>query len=111
MTVPSGNNGSGAGIPAKRRSTVEREVLCDEAFQRMIAIERKRTERSAHPFLLMLLETGEQQSEEKNGQLLAKVISALMTATRETDIVGWHKKRLRRCFVYAARDNRSKIDS
>ncbi len=71
---------------------MEREVLCDEAFQRMIAIERKRTERSAHPFLLMLLETGEQQSEEKNGQLLAKVISALMTATRETDIVGWHKR-------------------
>ncbi len=58
----------------------------------MISLERKRTERSAKPFLLMLLETGEQNSEEKNRQLLAKVISALLDATRETDIIGWHKK-------------------
>ncbi len=58
----------------------------------MIAIERKRTERSSHPFLLMLLETGEHQSEEKNAQVLAKVIAALLTATRETDVIGWYKK-------------------
>jgi len=58
----------------------------------MIALERKRTERSAKPFLLMLLETGEQHSEEKNGQVLAEVISALLTATRETDVIGWHRK-------------------
>ena len=92
MTLSGGSNGLSGSIPAKRGSAVEREVLCAEAFQRMIAVERKRTERSANPFLLMLLETGEQQSEEKNAQLLAKVISALMMATRETDIVGWHKK-------------------
>ena len=57
----------------------------------MIALERKRTERSAKPFLLMLLETGEHQAEEKNGIVLAKVITALSTATRETDVIGWHK--------------------
>ena len=57
----------------------------------MIAVERKRTERSAKPFLLMLLETGEHHSVETNAQVLAKVISALVTATRETDVIGWYK--------------------
>lgn len=57
----------------------------------MIAVERKRTERSASPFLLMLLEGGEQHTQERNGELLSKVIAALLAATRETDIIGWHK--------------------
>lgn len=72
-------------------AAAEREVLREDAFKRMIAIERKRTERSAKPFLLMLLEAGEHQSREKNGQILTKVIAALVKATRETDVVGWHK--------------------
>ena len=58
----------------------------------MIAIERKRTERSAKPFLLTLLETGEQSSAEKSLPILTKVISALPNATRETDVIGWHTK-------------------
>ncbi len=57
----------------------------------MIAVERKRTERSANPFLLMLLETGQHNSEETNAQLRAKVITALLAATRETDVIGWYK--------------------
>ena len=93
MTEQRRKNGSsrdGAALPTE--ATVEREVLHEESFKRMIAIERKRTERSSHPFLLMLLETGEHQGEEKNSQVLAKVIAALLTATRETDVIGWYKK-------------------
>lgn len=92
MTLPNSGNGSGLNsLPSKVTSAREREVLQEELFKRMIAVERKRTERSAKPFLLMLLETGEHQAEEKNGIVLAKVISALLTATRETDVIGWHK--------------------
>jgi lipopolysaccharide/colanic/teichoic acid biosynthesis glycosyltransferase len=69
----------------------EREILREDAFKRMIAIERKRTERSAKPFLLMLLAAGDQNSEERNGQLLGKVIETMVDATRETDVIGWHK--------------------
>jgi lipopolysaccharide/colanic/teichoic acid biosynthesis glycosyltransferase len=57
----------------------------------MIAVERKRTERSANPFLLMLLETGQHNSEETSGQLFRKVVAALLGATRETDVIGWQK--------------------
>ncbi|MGB8771383.1 MAG: sugar transferase [Candidatus Korobacteraceae bacterium] len=92
MTLQNSGNGSSldssAWMPV---SVAEREVLQEEAFKRMIAVERKRTERSAKPFLLMLLETGEYQSGEKNGKVLADVISALLPATRETDVVGWYK--------------------
>jgi len=88
----SGNNGSSRDTtPLGPPAPAEREVLREEAFKRMIAIERKRTERSAKPFLLMLLEAGDQNSEERNGQLLAKVITTLVEATRETDVIGWHK--------------------
>ena len=88
----SGNNGSARDTtPLSVSVAAEREVLREDAFRRMIAVERKRSERSGKPFLLMLLEPGEHRSEDKNGQVLAKVISALLMATRETDVVGWHK--------------------
>ena len=37
----------------------ERKALDEESFRRVIAIERKRTERSKAPFVLMLLEDSE----------------------------------------------------
>ncbi len=78
---------------------------------RMIALERKRTERSAKPFLLMLLETGDHNSEERSRQLLTKVISTLVDATRETDVIGWHKDNLV-CgsAVHATRVSGSEVD-
>ena len=73
----------------------EREVLQEEAFRRMIAIERKRTERSSEPFLLMLLEVGYEQNGDGNGQTLTGMVSAMQSSTRETDVVGWYKDRIR----------------
>jgi lipopolysaccharide/colanic/teichoic acid biosynthesis glycosyltransferase len=59
----------------------------------MISIERKRTERSRKPFLLMLLDTGNSQGSEKNGKALDRIVSALLASTRETDVIGWYKNR------------------
>ncbi len=93
MTEQRRKNGSSRDYSAlPTEAAAEREILHQEAFKRMISLERKRTERSAKPFLLMLLATGEQHSEEKNRQVLARVISALVDSTRETDVIGWHKK-------------------
>jgi lipopolysaccharide/colanic/teichoic acid biosynthesis glycosyltransferase len=72
-------------------SAEERVILNEEGFKRMIAVERKRTERSREPFLLMLLEAGNHQRTEKKGKALDKIISAMLSSTRETDIVGWYK--------------------
>ena len=70
-----------------------RKVLAEETFKQMIAIERKRTERSRDPFLLMLLEAGNHQSSEKNGKVLDAILSVLLLSIRETDVIGWHKNR------------------
>lgn len=85
------NGHSDDGIALPTEASSGREALPEEAFKRMISLERKRTERSQKPFLLMLLATGAQYSEERNRQVFAKVISALLDSTRETDIVGWQK--------------------
>jgi lipopolysaccharide/colanic/teichoic acid biosynthesis glycosyltransferase len=59
----------------------------------MIAVERKRTERSGEPFLLMLLEVGNLQSSEKNEKALNNILSVLPSSIRDTDIIGWYKDR------------------
>jgi lipopolysaccharide/colanic/teichoic acid biosynthesis glycosyltransferase len=70
----------------------ERRVLDEESFRRVIAIERKRTERSKAPFVLMLLEVTN-QSAEKAASALETVMSVLLATSRDTDLVGWYKSK------------------
>jgi hypothetical protein len=58
----------------------------------MIALERKRTERSGQPFLLMLLDAGNCLPSDKTGKVLARILAALSLSTRETDVTGWYKE-------------------
>jgi lipopolysaccharide/colanic/teichoic acid biosynthesis glycosyltransferase len=74
-------------------STGTHEVLNEGTLKRMIAVERKRTERSGEPFLLMLLEAGNPQSLEKNEKALNNILSVLPSSIRDTDIIGWYKDR------------------
>jgi len=69
---------------------VDRGIFDAEAFRRMITLERKRSERSRKPFMLLLLDMGEALPSEKNGKTLKKVLSVLSLTTRETDITGWY---------------------
>src|SRR5690348_13768252 len=75
-----------------REPAAERWPLDEESFKRVIAIERKRTERSKAPFVLMLLEIPHQNSE-KMVPALESVITVLLGASRDTDLVGWYKER------------------
>jgi lipopolysaccharide/colanic/teichoic acid biosynthesis glycosyltransferase len=70
-----------------------REIFSESTFKRMIAVERKRTERSGEPFLLMLLEAGSYQGSEKNQKALDNILSVLPFSIRETDVIGWYKSR------------------
>jgi lipopolysaccharide/colanic/teichoic acid biosynthesis glycosyltransferase len=89
----SGNDSSLAGPLFKLATAEERAVLNEEAFQRMIAIERKRTERSRKPFLLMLLDAGDHHGSENKVKALKSIVPALLASTRETDVTGWYKDR------------------
>jgi len=71
-------------------SAAGQEILAQEAFHRMIALERKRTERSRKPFLLMLLDTGASVPSPRSEKLLLDVLDAVTESTREIDLVGWY---------------------
>jgi lipopolysaccharide/colanic/teichoic acid biosynthesis glycosyltransferase len=89
-------SGNGSNVAASILESVpigDREVVNEGTFRRMISIERKRTERSRKPFLLMLLDTGNCQDSKKNGKALDKILSALLASTRETDVTGWYENR------------------
>jgi lipopolysaccharide/colanic/teichoic acid biosynthesis glycosyltransferase len=68
----------------------DRGILDAEAFRRMIALERKRSERSRKPFMLLLLDMGDRLPSQKNGKILGKILSALSLSTRDTDVTGWY---------------------
>jgi lipopolysaccharide/colanic/teichoic acid biosynthesis glycosyltransferase len=88
-------HGSNQNVPLFEPAAVgRREILGEECFQRMIAVERKRTERSKVPFLLMLIEAGHHTGSEKNGRVLDSVANTLQPTIRETDVLGWYKSRL-----------------
>ena len=67
-----------------------KEILSEEAFRRMISLERKRSERSQRPFVLLLIDTGRDRAGDKQGRVLLDMLSALQAATRETDFTGWY---------------------
>ena len=67
------------------------EILPRELFQRMLYLERKRTERSGRPFVLMLLESAKLLRSGDEGTF-CKVFSALASSTRETDTKGWYQE-------------------
>ena len=77
---------------AEALSATGRIPLNEDAFKRVIAIERKRTERSKSPFVLMLLEVTNPQNEERSKKALEAITGALITSCRDTDLVGWYKE-------------------
>ena len=70
---------------------INRSLLDESTFRRMIAIERKRTERSKAPFVLMLLEVVSDRGPKKSSIMLCRVATALLVSSRDTDLVGWYK--------------------
>jgi len=68
------------------------EVLSESKFHRVISLERKRSERSQRPFVLLLVDTCVNGSGEMPNPVLVDLLEALRGATRETDVTGWYKE-------------------
>lgn len=64
----------------------DREILGEAAFRKVISLERRRTERSRKPFVLMLLDFSSSPDFDRG-----PLRQALSVSVRETDMVGWHK--------------------
>src|SRR5262249_3527100 len=60
-------------------------LAAEAFFKQMLYLERKRSERTGEPFVLMLVEADGLQP-----RIMEKVGSTLASSIRETDITGWH---------------------
>jgi lipopolysaccharide/colanic/teichoic acid biosynthesis glycosyltransferase len=78
-------------VPQPQNSSVSCEILTEGIFLRMLSLERKRSERTQRPFVLLLMETGRNLPTQKNGRILLDILGALQAATRETDVMGWYE--------------------
>jgi lipopolysaccharide/colanic/teichoic acid biosynthesis glycosyltransferase len=74
-------------------STLGKTILDVESFTRMLCFERKRTDRSHRPFLLLLLELRLSLWDRQRWRrsLINNVIHALHSCARQTDVIGWYK--------------------
>jgi lipopolysaccharide/colanic/teichoic acid biosynthesis glycosyltransferase len=82
-------------IPQQQRS----QALCDgdygcyeeEYFHELLTFERKRSERSGRPFLVMTLDFTRIRNLQSRHEAVKGAMEALLELTRETDIKGWYE--------------------
>lgn len=70
----------------------EGDFYLEDGFDRMLYLERRRTERSRRPFLLLLLNIEGLASSSENSHPAKKIRAALSSSIRETDIKGWYEQ-------------------
>jgi lipopolysaccharide/colanic/teichoic acid biosynthesis glycosyltransferase len=68
----------------------DRALLGEDAFASMLYLERRRAERAKKRFVLMLVDVTRVIAKPDNKSTLPIVTSALTSALRETDIIGWY---------------------
>ncbi|MBT8490479.1 MAG: hypothetical protein KJN62_05485, partial [Deltaproteobacteria bacterium] len=61
----------------------------ERVFTEILRLERKRSERSGRPFLLMLIDVRRIIHSKKGKDVFETIVSQLNLHTRETDIKGW----------------------
>jgi lipopolysaccharide/colanic/teichoic acid biosynthesis glycosyltransferase len=76
--------------PEKKGIFADRIVLNEDAFVSMLYLERRRAERAQKCFVLMLVDLKNTVAESQKTPTVTKVTGALLSVTRETDIVGWY---------------------
>jgi lipopolysaccharide/colanic/teichoic acid biosynthesis glycosyltransferase len=66
--------------------------IAQEDFLQMLRLERRRTERSGRPFILVLI-SGEDVQSATSSQWADNIATALAVCIRETDVLGWYEQR------------------
>jgi lipopolysaccharide/colanic/teichoic acid biosynthesis glycosyltransferase len=79
---------------------MDRHIFDEEFFHYSISLERKRAERTHRSFLLILLDLNRVLLDQRNEEILDKIISSISTTVRETDITGWHRSNAVLGFVF-----------
>lgn len=75
------------------RTTQASTVFDEASFIKLLGLERKRTDRSQRPFLLMLLDLRGllREGKHQKTQLTSTITASLHDSARQTDVIGWYK--------------------
>lgn len=79
---------------ARTRSKAQRwgtGILEEHHFLHMLCLERKRTERSGKPFMLMILSGARLFQSASGEETIRNIMCAVSASTRETDTLGWYE--------------------
>lgn len=68
-------------------------IPSQEQFARMVLRERKRTDRSGKPFLLMLLDIEKSTGIDAREDLMTRISQSVASSIRDTDVQGWHRNK------------------
>lgn len=88
-SVP-GMNSSTPVVSSQAEANHRHAILEEDLFLKRLSIERKRTERSGKPFLLVLLNGESVFGSAAVDQAITRVENALCSAVGEIDLVGWY---------------------
>jgi lipopolysaccharide/colanic/teichoic acid biosynthesis glycosyltransferase len=66
-------------------------LYVQDYFCEMVCQERRKSERSGKPVLLMLINIEKIEADERKIDAIRKIVSVLFSVTREIDIKGWYK--------------------
>jgi hypothetical protein len=69
------------------------QFLSEDEFLVVLSREKKRTERSNRPFVLMLLDCRSLRKPGNDQEVIEKFLIALARSVRETDVGGWYEDR------------------
>jgi lipopolysaccharide/colanic/teichoic acid biosynthesis glycosyltransferase len=72
------------------RLSIQGPIMSAQDFRRMITLVRKESERSRKPFMLLLLDIGDDLPSERDGRILANIEPALCASARDRDVTGWY---------------------
>jgi exopolysaccharide biosynthesis polyprenyl glycosylphosphotransferase len=78
-------------LPTENTAESDHTFYSTSHFRNMLRLERKRTERSKKPFLLMLLDLSGLRTQQRN-DYYETMKPILLSCSRETDIRGWYQQ-------------------
>ncbi len=87
------NHDNYANVEQRVQAFGDSEYGCyvEEYFHELLVFERKRSERSGRPFLVMTLDFTRIRNLQRRHESVKGAMEALSTLTRETDIKGWYQ--------------------
>ncbi len=84
-------NQANAQQPSQEFCDIDFGCYVEEYFHEMLSFERKRSERSGRPFLVMTLDFTGVRKPQVRREFVTEAMKALAMLTRETDIKGWYR--------------------